>query len=131
VQLEIGCGKIRSLPALPPSSKKANRHLTFLSHLPLPFPPLCHPPDAAGLSLDLSLEYADPTHTVVLLAYIMRRRTREQVKVCIVSERGVLEGTSCVGSSRPPSLPLPLVALLPLWCASQTVQEWTVASDQP
>lgn len=33
------------------------------------------------MALDLSLEFADPQRAFVLLAYIMRRRTREQVKV--------------------------------------------------
>jgi hypothetical protein len=40
--------------------------------------------DQGGLMLDVSLEYAQgdkQKHTVLLLAYIMRRRGREQVKV--------------------------------------------------
>lgn len=39
------------------------------------------PLSSIGATCELMLEYADPNHMVVLLAYIMRRRSKEQVKV--------------------------------------------------
>jgi hypothetical protein len=45
-------------------------------------------PATGTMSLDLSLEFADPYHTALLLAYIVRRRTREQVKVGGVCRQG-------------------------------------------
>jgi hypothetical protein len=57
-------------------------HMSMQRDAPCNLSPLLGPPAGTqGASFDVTLEYADPHHTVLLLAYIMRRRTREQVKV--------------------------------------------------
>lgn len=86
---EQGCTCSSTNPLLTPSCACSALTPLLCPLAPfLTFPAASHalPAEQGGLVLDVGLEYADPTHSVVLLAYIMRRRTRDQVKVGVYDE---------------------------------------------